>query len=203
MHDRAQSAIYKRFSRRILIAGAGMAAAGAAGGANRSAAASSTNAMDPRLETWLAKQEIAELRRLYARATDLIGMATNESIAEGRAVYHRVFTPDAKIGAQGIDHATGPDAWADIVANALNVFVSTQHLIGTQLVELASLPDANGHGGKASMKSYLQAWHATEDEVWLFIGTYKDQLTYRSAEGWQINEMLLEQISTDRRPLNP
>lgn len=203
MHDRAQEAIHKRFSRRILIAGAGMAAAGAAGGANRSAAASSTNAMDPRLETWLAKQEIAELRRLYARATDLIGMVTNESIAEGRAVYRRVFTPDAKIGAQGIDHATGPDAWADIVANALNVFVSTQHLIGTQLVEVASLPDANGHGGKASMTSYVQAWHATEDEVWLFIGTYKDQLTYTSAEGWQINEMLLEQISTDRRPLNP
>ncbi len=153
------------------------------------------------IATWIAKQEIAELRRLYARATDLIGMVTEESIAEGRAIYHRIFTPDASIGAVGIDPAEGPDAWLDVVANALKDYESTQHLIGTQLVELGALPDADGNGGAASMLSYLQAWHSTADEVWLFMGTYKDKLSYGSKSGWQINEMTLEQIAMERRPL--
>lgn len=202
MHDQADTAVHKRFSRRTLIAGAGIAAAGAVGTAAKSAGASDAIARGASIATWLAKQEIAELRRRYARATDLIGMMSDESIAEGRTIYHRIFTPDAMIGAEGVDPAIGPDAWVDVVAGALKEFVSTQHLIGTQLVEISSLPDGDGQGGAASMTSYVQAWHATEHEVWLFIGMYKDQLRYTNAHGWQITDMMLEQISTDRRPLN-
>ena len=43
-----------------------------------------------------AIQEVEYLRRRYARATDLIGTATPEAIAEGRAIYHAVFAADAK-----------------------------------------------------------------------------------------------------------
>ena len=149
----------------------------------------------------MAKQEIAQLRNLYARATDLIGKVTDESIATGRAIYHRIFTPDSKIGAAGVDPAIGPDAWVDVVVNALTVYVATQHLIGTQLVDIISLPDPEGQGGEASMTSYVQAWHATQDEVWTFIGMYTDKVTSSKDAGWQIEEMMLEQISGDRRPL--
>ena len=150
---------------------------------------------------WVAKQAIAELRNLYARATDLVGMVTDESIAEGREIYHRIFTPQAVIGAAGIDPVIGPDAWVDVVAGALKEYVATQHLIGTQLVEVESLPDAEGRGGAASMTSYVQAWHATAEELWLFIGMYRDSLTFSAESGWQISEMMLEQISSERRPL--
>ena len=200
MHDEPRQAPHKRFSRRILIAGAGIAAGGAAGGAARSAVASDSSRNGRKIDTWIAKQEIAELRRLYARATDLIGMVTDASIAEGRAIYHRIFTSSARIDA-GIDPAFGPDAWVDVVISFLTDYVATQHLIGTQLVDLVSLPDAQGQGGEASMKSYVQAWHATDDEVWTFIGMYSDKLTHSKDAGWQINEMMLEQISSDRRPL--
>ena len=200
MLDNPIEATRGKFSRRILIAGAGMAAAGAAGAAVSSSSGPESND-NAQITTWLAKQEIAELRRLYARATDLIGMVSDESIAEGRAVYHRIFTPDAVIGAAGVEPAIGPDGWVDVVAGALKDYEVTQHLIGTQLVEVDSLPDANGNGGRASMLSYVQAWHSTADEVWLFLGTYKDKLTYSTESGWQISEMMLEQTAMDRRAI--
>lgn len=201
MRDDSRQAPHRRYSRRTLIAGAGIAAAGGAAGAMHRAVAAESNADGSRIETWIAKQEIAELRRRYARATDLIGMTTDASIAEGRAIYHRIFTPDARIGAAGVDSATGPDAWVDVVKGALAVYAATQHLIGTQLVDIASLPDAEGQGGAASMTSYVQAWHATEDEVWTFIGNYRDTLTHSKDAGWQIAETMLEQISGERRSL--
>ena len=157
----------------------------------------------PHVETMLAKQAIYELKHLYARATDLIGLADDASIAEGRAIYHRIFAADASIGAAGIEPVTGPDAWVDVVLGALKDYEATQHLIGTQLVEVASLPDENGRAGEASMLSYVQAWHSTEGEVWLFMGAYHDQLTHTPGIGWQISKMMLEQMDTDRRERTP
>ena len=63
-----------------------------------------------------AIQEIEYLRRWYAKATDQIGMATSQSIAEGREIYRRVFTADAQLDA-GPDREpqVGPDAWVDLV----------------------------------------------------------------------------------------
>lgn len=152
------------------------------------------------VELWLAKQQIEYLRREYALATDLIGVNTPESIAKGRAIYHRIFTPDAKIktvsgGEVGFE-ATGPEAWVQVAANALKVFDNTQHLIGTQLVTIEQLPNSDGKGGEARMSSYLQAWHDDPDRVLdIFIGTYRDKVRYSKEAGWQIYEMELEQVS--------
>ena len=154
------------------------------------------------MNAWLAKQEIAELRRLYALATDLIGLDTEEGVAQGREIYHRIFTPDAQIGASGQEPQVGPDAWVKIANAALKIYQDTQHLIGTQVVDLQAMPDSAGKGGQASMSSYLQAWHAKADgELWLFIGTYHDKLTYTPGKGWQIYEMMLEQVSGDTRKI--
>jgi len=158
------------------------------------------HAQHQKVMAMLARENIEYLRRHYARATDLIGLNTDESIAEGRAVYHKIFTPDAKIttsenGKIGFS-AVGPDAWVDVVAGALKVFDSTQHLIGTQLVEIKSLPDHDGNGGEATMSSYLQAWHSDPDRVLdIFIGTYNDKVRYTPGIGWQIYEMNLEKVS--------
>jgi hypothetical protein len=157
---------------------------------------------DAGLQEWAAKEEIAELRRRYAKATDLIGLNTSDAIEQGRAIYHRVFTADARIGASGQPRVSGPDAWVDIVAAALDEYQATQHLIGTQLVEIVRLPSADD-GGLATATSYLQAWHAKANgELWLFIGTYHDKARYSPGIGWQIYEMTLEQVSQDRRSLS-
>ncbi|NIO43282.1 MAG: hypothetical protein GTO41_25890, partial [Burkholderiales bacterium] len=90
------------------------------------------------LVTTVAKLEIEYLQRHYALATDLIGLNTEESIARGRAIYRRVFTPDVKIRAtekgELVFAAVGPEAWLDVAAGALSVFDKTQHLVGTQIV---------------------------------------------------------------------
>lgn len=199
MNNHPPKATRGKFSRRILMTGAGMAAAGAAGTAVSSESGSESR-HNAQAAAWIAKQEIAELRRLYARATDLIGMASEDSIAEGRAIYHCIFTPDAAIDASGAESSVGPDGWVDVVLKFLKDYEVTQHLIGTQLVDVDSLPDAKGNGGAASMLSYVQAWHSTADEVWLFLGTYKDKLSFSNEAGWQISEMFLEPTVIERRP---
>ena len=159
-------------------------------------------AQQARVDEWLAKEEIAELRRLYGRATDLIGLGTEASVEEGRKIYHRVFTPDAKIGATGQPGVAGPDAWVKVVSDALTPYQDTQHLMGTQLVEITKMPDPQGVGGEATMTSYLQAWHAKADgEVWIFIGTYYDKAKYMPGIGWQIYDMSLDQVSGETRKL--
>lgn len=194
----------EHMSRRGVIAGLGVAAAGAALGAQAAENSEGAEhaAWHQSVDAWMAKQEIAELRRQYALATDLIGMATDEAIAQGRAIYRRIFTADAKIGATGQPQVTGPDAWVTIAHEALKIYENTQHLIGTQVIDLQGLPNAAGEGGQAVMSSYLQAWHAKADgEMWLFIGTYYDKLSYTKGVGWQIHDMVLNQVSGDRRKI--
>ena len=124
-------------------------------------------------------------------------------MAEGRRIYHRIFTHTAVIGATGREDVIGPDVWIEVVLDALKVYEKTQHLIGTQLVEVQSLPNPSAAVGSASMSSYLQAWHAKADgELWLFIGSYADQLVYSSEHGWQIARMMLEQVSGETRQLD-
>ena len=43
------------------------------------------------------KHEIETLQRLYAKATDAIGLGSSEKIEEGRAIYHRIYTDDVDI----------------------------------------------------------------------------------------------------------
>ena len=156
-----------------------------------------------------ATQNIEYLQRWYARATDLIGTNDPSNIEEGRAIYHRIFTPDVRISASdpqaGRDFvAQGPDQWVDVVAGALAVFDSTQHLLGTQIVELDSLPDADGKGGEGKMSSFLQAWHQDDDRVIdIYLGTYYSKVRYTQGIGWQIYDMRLEKVAgevIDKRP---
>ena len=61
------------------------------------------------------KHEIETLQRLYAKATDTIGLASPEKIEEGRKIYHRIYTEDVEIttantGAEVELTAVGPDA---------------------------------------------------------------------------------------------
>ncbi len=131
---------------------------------------------------------IENLRRLYAKATDQIGIATDEQVSAGRAIYHQIFTPDVDIRTSpGPNNLTakGPDEWVDVVKNALESYKATQHLIGTQLVEI--------DGDSASMESYLSAWHQRPDgSVWVYLGTYIDKVR-RTDTGWQIYDMELAQ----------
>ncbi len=162
--------------------------------------ASGVQAENDAVATMVAKQEIEYLRRQYALATDLIGTNDESNIARGREIYHRIFTPDAHIqttsgGEIGFE-AVGPEAWVTVVAGALKVFDATQHLIGTQLAEVQSLPNAAGEGGEGRMSSYIQAWHSDPDRVLdIFIGTYYDKVRYTQGIGWQIYDMNLEQVS--------
>lgn len=147
-----------------------------------------------------ARQEIEYLQRWYARATDLIGTNQPDNIEAGREIYHRIFTPDASIQASDPTGAyfkvTGPDEWVKVVDGALSVFDSTQHLLGTQIVDIESLPDDDGQGGRASMTSYLQAWHHDPDRVIdIYLGTYSSQVRYTQGVGWQIFDMRLEKVA--------
>jgi len=149
-----------------------------------------------------ARQQIMALRNAYGVATDLIGKKTPSEIEAGRAIYRRIFTPDASIGAATVESVTGPDAWVDIVKNALATYTRTQHLIGTQYITGLTLPDDAGAGGSAHMSSYLQAWHSdAKDELWLFMGTYEDDVVWTAEHGWQIRSMILHQTATDYRRL--
>lgn len=150
--------------------------------------------------TWATKAAIAELRNRYAVATDMAGQG-DDGKAKALAIYRQIFTPDASIGADGIEAVTGPEAWADICYGALSKYVATQHLIGTQLVTIESLPDAAGNGGIAHMSSYLQAWHAWEDKVFTFFGTYEDTVVSERGLGWRISKMHLHRTSGDYREL--
>ncbi len=155
-----------------------------------------------------ARQEIEYLRRLYAKATDLIGTGKAEAVAEGTAIYEQIFTPDVSVRTVGGNRsleATGPHAWADVVQKALADYTSTQHLIGTQLVdplELESNVDGALQTGLARLESYLQAWHEHHDgTVYVFLGTYEDYVRYDPASGWQIYNMTLTQTSSEQREM--
>ena len=201
-----------RYSRR-LVGGIVVMCGLVAGGvtpvtAGESAGAQAVPVTSKAVAAHMARQDIEYLRRQYARATDLIGLNTEESIARGREVYHRIFTADATIrtteNGEVVFTATGPDAWVEVAAEALSVFDNTQHMIGTQLVDIGQLPDSEGRGGEATMTSYLQAWHDDPDRVLdIFIGTYHDKVRYTPGVGWQIYDMTLEKVSgevTDKVP---
>ena len=156
----------------------------------------------------IAIQQIEYLRREYAKATDLIGIADDASVAAGRAIYRRIFAQDASFEVSGPEtsplSADGPDGWVQVVLEALGPMGPTQHLIGTQVVEIDSIAFdevCDVIEGRATMQSYVQAWHDTADEqVWLFIGTYFDQVVFTPGIGWQIKHMELRRVTGEMRP---
>jgi hypothetical protein len=158
-----------------------------------------------------ARTEIEYLRRWYAVATDALGKADEpESIAQGKRIYHRIFTTNADIGVVGGSgkplQASGPDGWAAVAMNALKDYQATQHLIGTQVVDMLELTTDNNSNvptsGRALLNSYLQAWHAWPDQrLRLVIGTYTDLVIYTPGTGWQIEKMTLTYTSGEERQL--
>ena len=160
------------------------------------------------LEKSKAIQDIEYLRKWYAKATDKIGTGANQSVEEGRRTYHRIFSKDAVILAgEDIPPQIGPEAWVQVVASALKDVGPTQHLIGTQLVEIQRFEldkDCNPLRGKATMESYVQAWHERKDDrVWVFIGTYLDEVIFLPGRGWRIEEMQLLQVGGETRFMGP
>lgn len=158
-----------------------------------------------------ARTQIEYLRRWYAVATDALGKADDpDAIAQGKDIYHRIFTADAKVRVVGGDrgplHATGPDGWAAVAMRALHDYQATQHLIGTQVVDLLELSTEDHSieptAGRAIMNSYLQAWHAWPDRrLRLVLGTYTDVVAYTPGTGWQIEDMTLAFTSSEERML--
>ncbi|MBM4206063.1 MAG: hypothetical protein FJ194_18265 [Gammaproteobacteria bacterium] len=161
-----------------------------------------------------ARQEIEYLRRWYCRATDLFGMTNNrQANAEAKRIYQRIFTPDARIRVTGDVarqlQAIGPEGWAMVVTNALQDYTVTQHLLGTQLVDIRSLtigrkssgPDEISEG-EAGMTSYLQAWHVWPDKrLRVVMGNYVDQVRFVPGIGWQIHDMNLVHLMSEHRML--
>ena len=151
-----------------------------------------------------ARQEVEYLRRWYAKATDRIGEGTPESIAEGRRIYHNIFTIDAELRTSAEDEPKfGPDAWVELVKEFLVPLGPTQHLIGTQVVDIEELElnkDCLVVSGSANMESYVQAWHEQLDnKVWIYLGIYHDHASFVSGIGWRIDRMSMEQIGGETR----
>lgn len=202
----------KAISRRQLMVGGAALAAGSAAlvastGTSRAASASA-------IEEVVAKAEIMELRRLYGKATDLLGagkdhdhfgqdgtLGTEVKHYMARNIYRRIFTEDATISASGgALTAVGPDEWADKVAGALGAFSATQHMLGTQLVDIEEMPDGEGCGGSARMQSYLNGLHefSPGGNIFIYRGTYFDKCRYTD-RGWQIYDMNLVLVSSEMR----
>ena len=156
-----------------------------------------------------ATQNIEYLQRWYARATDLIGTNDPANIEEGRAIYHRIFTPDVRISASdpqaGREFAAhGPDQWVDVVAGAWPYLIQRSTCWAPRLWSWRACQMARAMGGGASMASYLQAWHHDPDRVIdIFLGTYYSKVRYTQGIGWQIYDMRLEKVAgevIDKRP---
>lgn len=150
------------------------------------------------LALWQAKQEIAELQRAYARATDLVPGATAEGLARCAAEYRRIFAPDASIGVAGQMSVTGPEAWLGFVNASLGALIRSQHLIGTQLVEIERLPEAGRGAGAATMTSALLASQYGEGmQKTTIVGTYHARAVHAPEHGWRLAEMTLELTSVE------
>jgi hypothetical protein len=149
-------------------------------------------------QEWVAKQEIAVLQRRYAQATDMIaadGTANEEKVI---SIYQDIFTEDAEMGVLDRLTLTGPMKWLEMVKEKFVPLNSAQHLIGSQVVELQSLPDQAGRGGAATMRSYLQATHVNADgTLERVLGTYLSSAIYLPDSGWRLSKMTLELLSTE------
>ncbi|MEM7015713.1 MAG: nuclear transport factor 2 family protein [Pseudomonadota bacterium] len=159
---------------------------------------------DQAMQIWLAKQEIAELQRRYAQATDMIAADSKGNEAKVAAIYQKIFTKDSKLGVLNQLTLDGPTPWLELVKTTFVPLRGAQHMIGSQVVEIESLPDQQGKGGKAKMRSYLQATHVnSDDSLEIILGTYISTVTYQPGVGWQISEMMLELLSREVSQVAP
>jgi hypothetical protein len=60
--------------------------------------------------------------------------------------------------------------------------------------------DCNVTGGSAALESYVQAWHDLQNnQIWMFMGSYVDDVVYVQGKGWQISKMDLVRTTTETR----
>jgi len=147
---------------------------------------------------WVAKQEIAVLQRRYAQATDMIAADRVANEPKVVAIYQQIFTEDAEMGV--LDRLTldGPMKWLELVKTKFVPLDNAQHLIGSQVVEIDSLPDHKGLGGAATMRSYVQATHVNSNgTLERVLGTYHSAAIYAPESGWRLSKMVLELLSTE------
>ena len=153
--------------------------------------------------------DIEYLQRLYAQATDLLGLTDPASISRGTSIYQNIFSQDlqASFYGSGIDtiQKSGINDWLELVTSSLGPMGPTQHLIGTQVVDITELKiDDTGNilKGEAMMKSYLQAWHTLPDQkVWLALGTYYSKVRFSDGK-WKIWQMDLELTVDETRQIS-
>jgi len=161
------------------------------------AAASDTEASQAVAE-WVARQEIAVLQRRYAQATDMIAFDRAGNEAKVAAIYGDIFTDDAKMGVMDRVTLDSPAEWLEMVVARFEPMVGAQHLIGSQVVQIDSLPDERGQGGAATMRSYLQATHVNADgTLERVLGTYISDAIYMPDHGWRLSRMTLQLVSTE------
>ena len=156
----------------------------------------------------VARQEIEQLRRWYAIATDLLGR-TDDAQARSRAteIYERIFTPDVQasvVGGLRALEGRGPEAWKAVATQALEPFEATQHLIGSQVVWFSEVVFAADDlaEGRAAMSSYVRASHVWPNRMErVVLGTYQDDVVLVPGVGWQIERMVLEFASEEHRQM--
>ncbi len=172
--------------------------------------------------------ELMQLPIRYGHALDMLGRARNRSddalYAEGQALLRDAFAEDfifENLSAEAVN-VHGADGWAEFCAAALGSFGGTQHLIAPPLVLIDEPPIESGDGerigGKARLRSYLQATHTrppegeeqppdTTDAVptnpagtnTVIHGTYEDECV-REPAGWRIRRRSLLYTHIESRP---
>lgn len=115
--------------------------------------------------------EIMSLSTRYARSLDA-----------GRwADLAYVFTPEATMVFAGIPPATGPEQIATVCESALRPLDGSQHLVGTQHVDV--------NGDTAESSCYFHAQHVRtidgHEKHYVVAGTYTDRVE-RRPQGWRI-----------------
>lgn len=146
--------------------------------------------MDTDLQRLLDEAAIRDTAARYCWALDTLD----------RSAIETVFLPDSTAILGGPALLEGLDAiWARICAALSNLTVS-QHLIGSQLVEVT--------GDTATQRCYLHAQHVREGteggSQYIVAGTYIDRLE-RTPAGWRIRhrELTVQWTSGNVRVVRP
>lgn len=140
------------------------------------------------------------------RAEDIVeigSLCTRYALALDRGDWQRletVFAPDAVMEFAGLAPATGPEAIARVCAGALEPLDGSQHLVGTNVV------DVSGDAGNSICYFHAQHVRHIEGAIrhYTVAGTYSDRV-HRFPEGWRITHrtQTVSWTSGDPRVLEP
>ncbi len=169
--------------------------------------------------------ELMQLPIRYGHALDMLGRARNRGddalYAEGEAILRDTFSEDFIF--EGLNgeavNVHGADGWAEFCAAALGRSAATQHLIAPPLVLIDEPPaehDGVRTGGRARLRSYVQATHISPPEGeeradtsdafpttsagtnMVVQGAYRDECV-RTPAGWRIRRRSLDYTHVEAR----